>query len=321
MKHILNNLSEEEKNSIREQHAGGMKVMTENFSKLLNSKLGDAKPLLEQTDLDYKSLASRLEKAMKGMGTDNDEVFAVLHNIDTKEQFNNLVKAFGIRDGQNLNQWIAGDIWSGYEWNKNIVPFYQRIGVPVPPVNANVANAVNKIGNTIKGAFNEQMGMEDDFEGSENMEDSINTTTNVPLFGNVKNYHREKKLSPNNWGKKINYTIEALNLDELNEKLKKVVKNQQFNSGFPNLNVYSVSIKDKGNNNGVDLSYSFSYSDPKTDGYNFISIVFNPKGQSQESKNNALSKNPGSKVVNTGTFNFQNKEYEYHLIGIPLKFQ
>jgi hypothetical protein len=47
MKHILNNLSEEEKNSIREQHTGGMKVMTENFSKLLNSKLGDAKPLVE----------------------------------------------------------------------------------------------------------------------------------------------------------------------------------------------------------------------------------------------------------------------------------
>jgi hypothetical protein len=49
MKHILNNLSEQEKNSIREQHTGGMKVMTENFSKLLNSKLGDAKPLTEQS--------------------------------------------------------------------------------------------------------------------------------------------------------------------------------------------------------------------------------------------------------------------------------
>jgi hypothetical protein len=48
MKHILNNLSEEEKNAIREQHTGGMKVMTENFSKLLNSKLGDAKPLVSE---------------------------------------------------------------------------------------------------------------------------------------------------------------------------------------------------------------------------------------------------------------------------------
>ena len=48
MKHILNNLSDEEKNSIREQHTGGMKVMTENFSKLLNSKLGDSKPLVSK---------------------------------------------------------------------------------------------------------------------------------------------------------------------------------------------------------------------------------------------------------------------------------
>ena len=48
MKHILNNLSNEEKNSIREQHTGGMKVMTENFSRLLNAKLGDAKPLVNE---------------------------------------------------------------------------------------------------------------------------------------------------------------------------------------------------------------------------------------------------------------------------------
>jgi hypothetical protein len=48
MKHLLNNMSEEEKNSIREQHTGGMKVMTENFGKLLNSKLGDAKPFINE---------------------------------------------------------------------------------------------------------------------------------------------------------------------------------------------------------------------------------------------------------------------------------
>ena len=48
MKHLLNNMSEEEKNAIREQHAGGMKVITENFNKLLNSKLGDSKPLVSE---------------------------------------------------------------------------------------------------------------------------------------------------------------------------------------------------------------------------------------------------------------------------------
>ena len=48
MKHLLNDLSEEVKNSIREQHTGGMKVMTENFSKLTNTKSGDVKTLVEQ---------------------------------------------------------------------------------------------------------------------------------------------------------------------------------------------------------------------------------------------------------------------------------
>jgi hypothetical protein len=48
MKHILNDLTEQEKNSIREQHQGGMKVMTKNFSKLVNSKLGDSKPLIAE---------------------------------------------------------------------------------------------------------------------------------------------------------------------------------------------------------------------------------------------------------------------------------
>jgi hypothetical protein len=52
MKHILNDMSEQEKNSIREQHSGGMKVMTENFSKLINSKLGDSKPLLKEEDME-----------------------------------------------------------------------------------------------------------------------------------------------------------------------------------------------------------------------------------------------------------------------------
>lgn len=48
MKHLLNSLTENEKNSIREQHTGGMKVMTESFSRLLNAKLGDAKPLVNE---------------------------------------------------------------------------------------------------------------------------------------------------------------------------------------------------------------------------------------------------------------------------------
>lgn len=50
MKHLLNDLSEEVKNSIREQHTGGMKVITENFSKLLNTKSGTVRPLVSEQD-------------------------------------------------------------------------------------------------------------------------------------------------------------------------------------------------------------------------------------------------------------------------------
>ncbi len=48
MKHLLNNLSEEEKNSIREQHEGGMKVNTDKFKKLMESKSGNVKPLINE---------------------------------------------------------------------------------------------------------------------------------------------------------------------------------------------------------------------------------------------------------------------------------
>jgi hypothetical protein len=48
MKHLLNNLSEEEKNSIREQHTDRIKIDTSKFKSLMESKLGDVKPLVEQ---------------------------------------------------------------------------------------------------------------------------------------------------------------------------------------------------------------------------------------------------------------------------------
>lgn len=50
MKHILNNLSEEEKNSILNQHKGELKVATEKFKQLSESKLGDVKPMVKEDE-------------------------------------------------------------------------------------------------------------------------------------------------------------------------------------------------------------------------------------------------------------------------------
>jgi hypothetical protein len=63
MKHLLNDLTEQEKNSIREQHTGGMKVVTENFSKLINTKSGDVKPLVnEREGEDYSDLEKEFDE-------------------------------------------------------------------------------------------------------------------------------------------------------------------------------------------------------------------------------------------------------------------
>ena len=50
MKHLLNNISEEEKNKIREQHTGGMKIATDKFKMLVETKQGDVKFYLNEQD-------------------------------------------------------------------------------------------------------------------------------------------------------------------------------------------------------------------------------------------------------------------------------
>ena len=66
MKHLLNNLSSEEKNNIREQYEGGMSVDTSKFKKLIETKLGDAKPLINEqedvTDVERKQFTDMMQQ-------------------------------------------------------------------------------------------------------------------------------------------------------------------------------------------------------------------------------------------------------------------
>jgi len=71
MKNILKEISESEKKSILEQHQGGMKVMTENFNKLLNSKLGDVRPIMEQ-------LWNKIETQMTNVKTGQKMYFDII---------------------------------------------------------------------------------------------------------------------------------------------------------------------------------------------------------------------------------------------------
>ena len=70
MKHLLNNLSEEEKNNIRKLHEGGMKLSIENFKRLVETKSGDVKPYLN--DDSEQEINERPEEGSDMVGLDSN---------------------------------------------------------------------------------------------------------------------------------------------------------------------------------------------------------------------------------------------------------
>ena len=62
MKHLLNNLSSEEKSRILEQHSGGKSIDTSKFKRLLESKSGDVKPLLNEEERDTQQDVNKFKE-------------------------------------------------------------------------------------------------------------------------------------------------------------------------------------------------------------------------------------------------------------------
>ena len=85
MKHLLNDMSQEEMNSIREQHAGGKKITVENFSNMVNKKLGEVPTLISEsesslvgmegfdTELGEQGLGSTIRAGLSGNRATRDE--------------------------------------------------------------------------------------------------------------------------------------------------------------------------------------------------------------------------------------------------------
>jgi len=131
MKHLLNDLSEEERNSIREQHTGGMKVMTENFKKLINTKQGDVKTLLEQEDdedesgVDDEVANDEVEPSEKGL---KDKLYDELQKARVdKPRAKDFVNAIFSYDTKDINGWDS----MMFEYYKNnsqtFIPFTEGI--------------------------------------------------------------------------------------------------------------------------------------------------------------------------------------------------
>ena len=58
----------------------------------------------------YDSWADKLYKAMKGIGTDNDMVFAVFNSLKNDADYIKLDQAFGMRDTYTMKEWVHGDL-------------------------------------------------------------------------------------------------------------------------------------------------------------------------------------------------------------------
>lgn len=86
MKHLLNDLTEKEKNSIREQHTGGMNVVTENFSRLINTKSDDVKPLVNEQG-DFSDLEKNSDEY-----PDREFKDRAIKNVVQGEPYNSLRK-------------------------------------------------------------------------------------------------------------------------------------------------------------------------------------------------------------------------------------
>jgi hypothetical protein len=92
MKHLLNDLSNEEKNRIREQYEGGMSVDNSRFKKLMESKLGNVKPLISE---DLSSLMKDISTTL-GNDIENNKsldceslkptIKNILSNLDENEE-------------------------------------------------------------------------------------------------------------------------------------------------------------------------------------------------------------------------------------------
>lgn len=64
------------------------------------------------TNQQYNSYAERLYYAMKGFGTDEDEIASVFSDMQNDLDVIALVNAFGVRDGYTLQAWLRDDLSS-----------------------------------------------------------------------------------------------------------------------------------------------------------------------------------------------------------------
>ena len=59
---------------------------------------------------EYNSMANQLFNAMDGAGTNEDIIFSIFNKIETKDDYNQLIKSFGVRSSTSFMSSFSGDL-------------------------------------------------------------------------------------------------------------------------------------------------------------------------------------------------------------------
>ncbi len=62
------------------------------------------------TQLQLQAIVSKLVSAMDGWGTNEKKIYAAFEELNSRSDVLQLIKTFGVKDGQNLNEWLHDDL-------------------------------------------------------------------------------------------------------------------------------------------------------------------------------------------------------------------
>ena len=85
-------------------------IKNRELAESLDEEINQDDITLTQTQLN--TFASSLYAAMDGAGTDEDKIYNVFRAMGTRSDVLQLIKTFGVKDGETLTEWFNGDLSS-----------------------------------------------------------------------------------------------------------------------------------------------------------------------------------------------------------------
>ena len=85
-------------------------IKNRELAESLDEEINQDDITLTQTQLN--TFASSLYAAMDGLGTDEDKIYNVFRAMGTRSDVLQLIKTFGVKDGETLTEWLNGDLSS-----------------------------------------------------------------------------------------------------------------------------------------------------------------------------------------------------------------